>query len=323
MRWYEFLASYWRLSPLIRIIFTITTIICLFGMIIHVVEPKTFLTAFDGIWWALITTTTIGYGDLVPKTLGGKLVAITLILLGTAFVSAYFVTLSTKALSKENALSTGELPYTKGGHVILVGWNERIRQLLALMPPDIPCLVIDETLKRWDVPKHVHFIKGNPTHDDVWKKANVFEARTVIITANQHKNETEADLASIVTLLTVKALHPSVYTVVEILTTTQVDNAKRAGADETIETNKWISFLMTNCLSSPNILNDVEQFKKHPIKRLAMRDEWNGMSFASMLMELKKEDILLIGVANDQHVVINPPSHTIIRSTDELIVLAQ
>ncbi|MGG3998931.1 potassium channel family protein [Anoxybacillus kestanbolensis] len=321
MRWHEFLASYWRLSPLVRIIFTITTIICLFGIVIHIVEPRTFLTVFDGIWWALITTTTIGYGDLVPKTMSGKLVAITLILLGTAFVSAYFVTLSTKAISKENALSTGELPYTKGGHIILVGWNERIRQLLAFIPPNMPCLVIDETLKRLDVPTHVHFIKGNPTHDDVWEKANVFKAHTVIITANQHKNEVEADLASIVTLLTVKALHPSVYAVVEILTTPQVDNAKRAGANEIVETNKWISFLMANCLSSPNVLHDIEQFKQHPIKRLTVRDEWIGMSFATMLNELKKENVLLVGIANNQHVSINPPSHTIIQSTDELIVL--
>lgn len=321
MRWHEFLASYWRLSPLVRIIFTITTIICLFGIVIHIVEPRTFLTVFDGIWWALITTTTIGYGDLVPKTMSGKLVAITLILLGTAFVSAYFVTLSTKAISKENALSTGELPYTKGGHIILVGWNERIRQLLAFIPPNMPCLVIDETLKRLDVPTHVHFIKGNPTHDDVWEKANVFKAHTVIITANQHKNEVEADLASIVTLLTVKALHPSVYAVVEILTTPQVDNAKRAGANEIVETNKWISFLMANCLSSPNVLHDIEQFKQHPIKRLTVRDEWIGMSFAMMLNELKKENVLLVGIANNQHVSINPPSHTIIQSTDELIVL--
>ncbi|NNU90351.1 TrkA family potassium uptake protein [Anoxybacillus sp. CHMUD] len=321
MRWHEFLASYWRLSPLVRIIFTITTIICLFGIVIHIVEPRTFLTVFDGIWWALITTTTIGYGDLVPKTMSGKLVAITLILLGTAFVSAYFVTLSTKAISKENALSTGELPYTKGGHIILVGWNERIRQLLAFIPPNMPCLVIDETLKRLDVPTHVHFIKGNPTHDDVWEKANVFKAHTVIITANQHKNEVEADLASIVTLLTVKALHPSAYAVVEILTTPQVDNAKRAGANEIVETNKWISFLMANCLSSPNVLHDIEQFKQHPIKRLTVRDEWIGMSFATMLNELKKENVLLVGIANNQHVSINPPSHTIIQSTDELIVL--
>ncbi len=322
MRWYEFLASYWRLSPLVRIILTITTIIFLFGVTIHIVEPKTFSTIFDGIWWALITTTTIGYGDFVPKTISGKFVAIVLILLGTAFVSAYFVTLSTKALSKENALSAGELPYTKDGHVILVGWNERIRQLLALMPTNMPCLVIDETLKRLDVPEHVHFIKGNPTHDDIWEKANVSKAHAVIITANQHKNEIEADLASIVTLLTVRALHPSVYTVVEILTAPQVDNAKRAGANEIIETNKWISFLMANCLSSPSVLNDIEEFKKHPMKRLTVRDEWIGMSFAAILNKLKKEDVLLIGIANDQYVSINPPSHTIIQSTDELIVLA-
>lgn len=321
MRWYEFLASYWRLSPLARIILTITTIICLFGIVIHIVEPQTFSTTFDGIWWALITTTTIGYGDLVPKTVVGKVVAIALISLGTAFVSAYFVTLSTKAISKENALSAGELPYTKGQHVILVGWNERIRQLLTLLPPHVPCLVIDETLQRWDMPKHIHFIKGNPTHDDVWKKANVFDAHTVIITANQHKNETEADLASIVTLLTIKALHPDVYTVVEVLTTPQVDNAKRAGADAVIETNKWISFLMTNCLSAPNILNDMEQLKKHPIKRLTVHDEWIGMSFHTLLTELNKEGLLLIGIANEQQVTINPQGHTAIQKTDELIVL--
>ena len=321
MRWYEFLASYWRLSPLIRTILTITIIIFLFGTAIHIVEPKTFSTAFDGVWWALVTTTTIGYGDFVPQTTVGKLVAIALILIGTAFVSAYFAALSAKAVSRENALSAGELPYTKGNHVILVGWNERIRQLLAFMPSNMPCVVIDETLKRWDVPKHIHFIKGNPTHDDIWKKANVSEAHTVIITANQHKNETEADLASIVTLLTIKALHPDVYTVVEVLTTPQVDNAKRAGADAVIETNKWISFLMTNCLSAPNILNDMEQLKKHPIKRLTVHDEWIGMSFHTLLTELNKEGLLLIGIANEQQVTINPQGHTAIQKTDELIVL--
>ena len=321
MRWYEFLASYWRLSPLIRTILTITIIIFLFGTAIHIVEPKTFSTAFDGVWWALVTTTTIGYGDFVPQTTVGKLVAIALILIGTAFVSAYFAALSAKAVSRENALSAGELPYTKGNHVILVGWNERIRQLLAFMPSNMPCVVIDETLKRWDVPEHIHFIKGNPTHDDIWKKANVSEAHTVIISANQHKNEAEADLASIVTLLTVKSLHPSVYAVVEILTTPQVDNAKHAGADQIIETNQWISFLMANCLSSPNVLNDIAQLKKHPIVRLPIRDEWIGMSFASMLIELKKEGLLLIGIANEQHVTVNPPSHIVIQRTDELIVL--
>lgn len=48
---------------------------------------------FDSIWWALITATTVGYGDLYPATTGGRFVAVTLVL-GTLFFIIPMITAS-------------------------------------------------------------------------------------------------------------------------------------------------------------------------------------------------------------------------------------
>lgn len=37
-----------------------------FGTLEHLVEPKTFPTVWLGMWWSLVTVTTVGYGDFVP-----------------------------------------------------------------------------------------------------------------------------------------------------------------------------------------------------------------------------------------------------------------
>ena len=56
------------------------------------------ISAGDALWWAFVTITTVGYGDLYPVTLEGRLVAVILMTTGvglfgtfTAFVASWFV----------------------------------------------------------------------------------------------------------------------------------------------------------------------------------------------------------------------------------------
>jgi voltage-gated potassium channel len=44
-------------------------------------NPK-IVTFFDALWWGIATVTTIGYGDVVPVTIAGRLIAIGLMYLG-------------------------------------------------------------------------------------------------------------------------------------------------------------------------------------------------------------------------------------------------
>lgn len=71
--------------------------IFLFGYLFYVSEPDV-RNLGDGIWWALVTITTVGYGDITPVTTLGRVVASSLMLLGlgliatiTAIVSAKFI----------------------------------------------------------------------------------------------------------------------------------------------------------------------------------------------------------------------------------------
>ena len=41
----------------------------------------------DAVWWSFVTTTTVGYGDIAPATLGGRLVATCLMIIGIGFIS--------------------------------------------------------------------------------------------------------------------------------------------------------------------------------------------------------------------------------------------
>ena len=71
--------------------------IFLFGYLFYVSEPDV-KNLGEGIWWALVTITTVGYGDITPVTTLGRVVASSLMLLGlgliatiTAIVSAKFI----------------------------------------------------------------------------------------------------------------------------------------------------------------------------------------------------------------------------------------
>jgi len=51
------------------------------------VQPKEFSSAFSGLWWAVTTITTVGYGDIFPVTVMGRIFAAVIELLGIALVA--------------------------------------------------------------------------------------------------------------------------------------------------------------------------------------------------------------------------------------------
>ena len=57
------------------------------AVLIRLVDPHDFPTIGLALWWAVMTVTTVGYGDIVPTTTVGRLVASALMIIGFASLS--------------------------------------------------------------------------------------------------------------------------------------------------------------------------------------------------------------------------------------------
>jgi len=50
-------------------------------------QPEHFTSIFDSLWWAIITLTTVGYGDVYPITIGGKVFTFIILMIGLGIVA--------------------------------------------------------------------------------------------------------------------------------------------------------------------------------------------------------------------------------------------
>ena len=64
-----------------------TTITVAAGLLMTVIDHTGFPSIGSGLWWAVQTVTTVGYGDHVPETTAGQVLAAFVMLLGIGFVT--------------------------------------------------------------------------------------------------------------------------------------------------------------------------------------------------------------------------------------------
>jgi voltage-gated potassium channel len=63
----------------------------------------------DGIWWAIVTATTVGYGDISPATTEGRIIAVVLMLLGIGVIGAFTATVASFFVAQEEGSELAEI----------------------------------------------------------------------------------------------------------------------------------------------------------------------------------------------------------------------
>lgn len=90
------------------------------GTAFSAVERGQHLTPWDGVWWALVTVTTVGYGDIVPKTDAGRVIGIIVMLGGIGLIATITAAMAQRFIAVGAADSAVSAPR---------GEDDRLRRL--------------------------------------------------------------------------------------------------------------------------------------------------------------------------------------------------
>ncbi|HEV8460613.1 MAG TPA: potassium channel family protein [Gaiellaceae bacterium] len=82
-RWIERLTLFRAVRSIILVAATLAAAASLLE---RLVEPKVFTSIWLAAWWACVTISTVGYGDVVPTSTGGRIVAVALMFAGISLI---------------------------------------------------------------------------------------------------------------------------------------------------------------------------------------------------------------------------------------------
>ncbi|HSP73528.1 MAG TPA: potassium channel family protein [Gaiellaceae bacterium] len=79
------------------------------GLLMRVVEPDTYPNVWLGLWWSAQTVTSVGYGDLVPHSVAGRLLAVLVMIAGIALITIVVAMVSAALVEAARRRAEGRL----------------------------------------------------------------------------------------------------------------------------------------------------------------------------------------------------------------------
>jgi len=209
-------------------------------------------------YWAVITISTVGYGDVVPTNAASRWFTIGVILTAV-FLTAYLISIIISVVNEEsNKRNLGMLGTDFTDHVVVIGYagvgRAAVRELLAVgervavATADVNELPNIRAL----APDHRLFVTFYPTGDrEVLDRLNAVAAKSVVIC-------TPDDTTNLITALAVRQIAPNVRIVVSIARSELKGTLRSAGVTYVASPQDMGGRLLANASFRPEVANVFE-----------------------------------------------------------------
>lgn len=302
-------------------------LIVLSSVLIAVVEPETFSSVWDGFWWVMTTVTTVGYGDLSPVTMGGRIIAIFLYIIGIGLIGVVIGKVVEGLSIFRKKREEGDIMYKEENHYIIIGWSKKsqyaVKEILDTQT-NSEIIIIDDLEKAPFLKENVHYVRGNAGSTETLEKANVTKAKAVLIFADDNIQDNQlVDGKTLLIASTVESMTSNVHTVVEVMDETHITNFEHAQIDEFIFSHETISSLAVRSAFTKGISSIYGQLMRRSegddLYHIPLQDHWT--TYRDAFNELLEKGATLI--ADRQNLSINRMLDQPIPKEAELYVISE
>lgn len=283
---------------------------------------------FDALWVTIVSLTTTGYGDILPRTIPGRAFLLLVLIIGVgvvayamgAIINILVETQVSRIMERNKMLKAIK---ALENHIIVCGAG-RVGSYVAqvLKSERVPYVLIDideELIAHRQEEGHL-VLFGDATEDDVLLVAGIQKAQGVVCALSE-------DAYNVFIALTARAINPGLKIVARAEKPETIEKMRRAGADKIISPAQIGGYQMAMSILKPATvdlvdtlftsrdlqlqLEEIEVEESSPIANKEIREIFNR----------EHHNIIVVSIIRKDYIKMNPRGKDVILSGDTLVLI--
>ena len=310
---------------LLNIVLIFAAIITLGGVGYTLIEDWPWVDAF---YMAIITVTTVGFGEIHPLTPAGRLFTSMLIILGVGSITYALTAVTNYMIAGEVGDVWEELRMNRQikslqDHYVVCGFGRVGQQVCARLKQEGRPLVVVDTdegpVERARAQGHL-VVRGDAGNDEVLLKAGIQRAKGLVAAV-------ESDMANLYLVLTSRALNHDLFIVARADMETSLDKLRRAGADRVLSPYSLGGRLIAQTLIRPDVVDFLEMVMYDDSLQLFLEDLTVGAGCPLVRCTVGEARIRetvganLLGLKRGDDIIVSPAATTRLEAGDVLVAL--
>ncbi len=290
-------------------------------------------TIDDAFWYAIVTLTTVGYGDYYPVTGLGRIIGL-LVIIGSLGILGFLLGEITVRINKYmEKKKNGHLGTRFENHYVIIGWNPFAKNV-ATQIVNAGHKVAVVTDQKSDIDtiydnfdrNSIFVLYTEYSNYEAFEKVNVDKARRLFINFRE-------DTDTLVFVINLRKQFPNVNVVVTCSNPILKETFRNAGITYVVSKNEVAAQIVASYLFEPHVAvyaedlivtsiddddADIQQY------RITEDCELLNTEYMNAFIQMKKDfNAILIGIVKGNEILKNPEGGVVIEEGDYLIIISK